>query len=276
MGFSRTRLVESRIAELCIRNTNLEEHPQVAFPRCLAANSRQTYAPQPSKLALEVQADDRREALTQLRHLFAKVPHGPEVDELERISNHLFALGYGNDQVVLDLSVARGLAYYTGPVFEAVLLGASHFGPVFGGGRYDELVTTFRGERVRATGGSIGVDRLVAAMRELGRLNRYKSTSRVLVMVFDTEMIGDYLAMAFELRRNNVPTELYLGPEQKLGRQLRYADACDIPVALIYGADEKEKGVVTLKDMRRYCARRTIARARPNVRTTTQPVWVKA
>src|SRR5205823_13329894 len=96
-----------------------------------------------------------------VRDLFGK---SAEIDVVERISKHLYALGYGDDRVSLDLSIARGLAYYTGPVFEAVLLDAPQFGSVFGGGRYDNLVTRFLGERISAVGASIGVDRLLAAL----------------------------------------------------------------------------------------------------------------
>ena len=109
------------------------------------------------------QADSEDE----VRELFGK---SDEIDGVERISNHLYALGYGDDRVSLDLSIARGLAYYTGPVFEAVLLDAPQFGSVFGGGRYDNLVMRFLGERIPAVGASIGVDRLLAALTYLGSI----------------------------------------------------------------------------------------------------------
>ena len=103
--------------------------------------------------------------LAQLRELFAGVEGAPaQIDVVERISNHLYALGYGDDRVALDLSIARGLAYYTGPVFEAILLDAPQFGSVFGGGRYDDLVMRFLGEPIPAVGASMGVDRLLAAL----------------------------------------------------------------------------------------------------------------
>src|SRR5438477_140968 len=107
----------------------------------------------------------RRDVVAQLRELFASIPAAPaQIGVVERISNHLYALGYNDDRVALDLSIARGLAYYTGPVFEAVLLDAMQFGSVFGGGRYDNLVMRFLGERIPAVGASIGVDRLLAAL----------------------------------------------------------------------------------------------------------------
>lgn len=199
---------------------------------------------------LAIRSDDRREVVAQLRDLFAGVEGADrEVGLVERISEHLYALGYGEDRVSLDLSIARGLAYYTGPVFEAMLLDAPQFGSVFGGGRYDGLVMRFLGEEVPATGASIGVDRLLAALIHLGRAGRQKSTARVLITNMDAGLQSDYVAMTWELRRAGVPTELYLGAAKGPGKQLKYADAWGIPLVLLYGSNEKERGVVTLKDM---------------------------
>ena len=168
---------------------------------------------------------------------------------MEKISNHLYALGYEDGRVVLDLSIARGLAYYTGPVFEASLLDAPEFGSVFGGGRYDDLVMRFLGEKVPATGASMGVDRLLAALIHLKRAGRQKSTAKVLITNMDAGLADDYIAMTWELRRAGIPTELYLGQARGPGKQLKYADYWGVPIALLYGSNEKEKGIVTLKDM---------------------------
>jgi histidyl-tRNA synthetase len=199
---------------------------------------------------LEIRSDDRRDVVAQLRELFAGVEGADrEVGLVERISDHLYALGYGEDKVSLDLSIARGLAYYTGPVFEAMLLDAPQFGSVFGGGRYDGLVMRFLGERVPATGASIGVDRLLAALIHLGRAGQQKSTARVLITNMDAGLQSDYVAMTWELRRAGIATELYLGAAKGPGKQLKYADAWGIPLTLLYGSNEKERGIVTLKDM---------------------------
>jgi histidyl-tRNA synthetase len=130
-----------------------------------------------------------------------------------------------------------------------MLLDAPQFGSVFGGGRYDDLVLRFLGERVPATGASIGVDRLLAALAHLGKVGGRKATARVLVVNMDPGLVDEYLAMTFELRRAGIPTELYLGPEKAIGKQLRYADHYGVPIAILYGSSEKEKGIVTLKDM---------------------------
>ena len=111
---------------------------------------------------LAVKGDSRNDVLAQVRELFRDVADAPaQIEIIAKISDHLYKLGYGDDRVSLDLSIARGLAYYTGPVFEAILLDAPQFGSVFGGGRYDNLVTRFLGERIPAVGASIGVDRLL-------------------------------------------------------------------------------------------------------------------
>lgn len=199
---------------------------------------------------LAIRGDDRRAVLGQVRELFAGVEGAEaQLGLVERISSHLYALGYGDEQVTLDLSIARGLAYYTGPVFEAILLDAPQFGSVFGGGRYDDLVMRFLGEKVPATGASIGVDRLLAALVHLGRAGQQKSTAKVLITNMDPGLAGDYVEMTWELRRAGVPTELYLGTQKGPGKQLKYADAWGVPIAVLYGSNEKEKGVVTLKDM---------------------------
>lgn len=192
----------------------------------------------------------RADVLDGLGELFAGVPGADnEVDLVARISSHLQALGYGDDKVSLDLSIARGLAYYTGPVFEAILADAPRFGSVFGGGRYDGLVKRFLGQEVPATGASIGVDRLLAALEHLGKLGGRKSTARVLVSRMDKRLTDDYLALTYELRRAGIATELYLGSPRSFGKQLGYADQLEIPIVLIVGEDELDRGVVTLKDM---------------------------
>ncbi len=157
---------------------------------------------------------------------------------------------------MIDPSVVRGLGYYTGPVFEAELTfeitdekgRPRQFGSVAGGGRYDDLVKRFTGESVPATGVSIGVDRLLAALRAKGRIG---STARgpVVVTVMDRERMADYQAMAAELRAAGVRAEVYLGNPRSFGNQLKYADRRASPVAVIQGADEAARGVVQVKDL---------------------------
>ena len=199
---------------------------------------------------LAIKSDSRREVMTRVRELFAEVADATaQLDVVESISNHLYALGYDDDRVSLDLSIARGLAYYTGPVFEAILLDAPQFGSVFGGGRYDNLVMRFLGEPIPAVGASIGVDRLLAALTHLGRIGKQKATARVLVTNMDPALRDDTIAMTWELRRAGIPTELYLGSGRGPRQQLKYADKYDIPLAILYGSNEKQQGLVTIKDL---------------------------
>lgn len=199
---------------------------------------------------LAVRNDRRAGVLEQMRGLLADVPAaGTELEPLDRLARQLDALGYGDDMVQFDFSVARGLEYYTGVVFETELVELPEFGSVCSGGRYDDLVMRFLGERVPATGTSVGVDRLLVALTELGRVPSRKATAQVLVTVFDLAMMDDYLAMTYELRRAGIRTELYLGTEKRIGKQIRYGDHYEIPVLVVCGSDERARGEVQLKDM---------------------------
>jgi len=199
---------------------------------------------------LAIRGADRDAVLDELGKLFSGIENAPEeIAVIRRISSNLSALGYGSDRVAVDLSIARGLAYYTGPVFEAVLLDAPKYGSVFGGGRYDDLVARFTGRSIPATGASIGVDRLLAALIELDRIPLQKTTSQVIVTTMDPSLMPDYLELTYELRRAGVRTEIHVGKPKRLGKQLQRADRLQIPVAVIMGPDEKERGVVTVKQM---------------------------
>ena len=198
---------------------------------------------------LSITGTGREDVLRQLRSLFRGVETSVEqLDVIESISSDLDALGYGSDRVALDVSIARGLAYYTGPVFEAVLLDAPQFGSVFGGGRYDSLVARFGGPPIPATGASLGVDRILAALEHLGKVQSAKTPAEVLVTVMDATLRRECLQLAFELRRAGIRAEIHVGAG-RLGKQLKRADRLGIPYAVLMGSDEAERGVVTLKQM---------------------------
>lgn len=207
---------------------------------------------------LSVGSDDRDEVVARLQQLFSGVDGAEEeVDRVGAISRQLELLGYGSDKVLLDPSIARGLAYYTGPVYEAVLLDAPEFGSVFGGGRYDSLVARFLGQRIPATGGSIGVDRLLAALLYMDRVPGGRGAPEVLVAVMDRSLLDDCLAMTWELRREGIRTEMYLGRPGRLGKQFQYADRLGVPLVVLAGPEEKARGAVSVKDLRegaRYAA----------------------
>ena len=193
----------------------------------------------------------RRDVLSSLTKLLSSVRSAREaVNGLDFICNSLDELAIPEENVVLDLSVARGLDYYTGPVFEAVLTDAPEFGSVFGGGRYDGLVERFLGKKIPAVGASIGVDRLFAALQKLGVLELAPSTVQVIVTVMERGRIADYQKITRELRGAGINTELYLGEETTLGKQLQYANRQQIPIAVLIGSDEFAKGEVTIKNLR--------------------------
>ena len=178
------------------------------------------------------------------------------ISELAAISQLVAASNYG-DRIRIDPSVVRGLEYYTGPVYEVELTLETkdekgrpvRFGSVGGGGRYDGLVSRFRGEPVPATGFSIGVSRLQAALTMLGKLDTTPEFGPVVVTVFDRDRVADYQKMVAALRAANIRAELYLGNPKNMGNQLKYADKRNSPCVIIQGSDEKAHGEVQIKDL---------------------------
>ncbi len=206
---------------------------------------------------LTSKAEDTAATLANLRAAVGESAVGLEgVAELQTIADLLSAQGYGPDQIEIDPSVVRGLGYYTGPVYEAELTfeildekgRKRQFGSVAGGGRYDDLVKRFTGQAVPATGVSIGVDRLLAALEAKGR-GAAKSAGPVVVTVMDRDRMADYQIMVTELRKAGIRAEVYLGNPKNFGNQLKYADKRGSPVAVIEGGDEHENGMVQIKDL---------------------------
>jgi histidyl-tRNA synthetase len=183
---------------------------------------------------------------------------GYAIAELESMFELTSKAGYGSKRIKFDPSVVRGLEYYTGPVYEVELLIETkdekgrpvRFGSVGGGGRYDGLVSRFRGEPVPATGFSIGVSRLQAALTLIGKLDSRPEPGPVLVTVFGGD-IAHYQTMVAALRNAEIRAELYLGnPKHSMGQQLKYADRRNSPCAIIQGSDEKARGEVLIKDLK--------------------------
>ncbi len=180
------------------------------------------------------------------------------IRELKAVNEIVQGCGYLSNQIKIDFTVVRGLEYYTGPVYEVELLIDTkdekgrpvRFGSVGGGGRYDGLVSRFRGEPVPATGFSIGVSRLQAALALIGKQDSQQKFGPVVVTIFDKERIADYQKIVATLRNANIRAELYLGnPKNNLGQQMKYADKRNSPCAIVQGSDEKAKGVVQIKDL---------------------------
>ncbi|WP_067221530.1 histidine--tRNA ligase [Stappia indica] len=187
-------------------------------------------------------------------------PTGDEgLAELGGIQELATAAGYGADRIKIDPSVVRGLEYYTGPVYEAELLfdvtnekgEVVQFGSVGGGGRYDGLVKRFTGRDVPATGFSIGVSRLMTALKNLKKLKADEVVAPVLVTVMDgdTASLARYQKMTQDLRAAGIRAEMYQGNWKKFGNQLKYADRRGCPLAIIQGGDERAEGTVQIKDL---------------------------
>jgi histidyl-tRNA synthetase len=193
-------------------------------------------------------------ARTQL--LFQNSTFSEGLRELNQIRTIVEEAGYGPDRIAIDQTVVRGLEYYTGPVFEAELTFRAQdengalvrFGSVGGGGRYDGLVARFKGVNVPATGFSVGVSRLYAALQSLGHLKTGSTSGPVVVLVMDRDRTADYLRMARTLREAGIRAEMYLGTSG-MKAQMKYADKRGSPCVIIQGSDEQARGEVTIKDL---------------------------
>jgi histidyl-tRNA synthetase len=168
--------------------------------------------------------------------------------DLDSLFNYLAALGAPAEHYEFDLALARGLEYYTGPVFETTV-DEPKIGSLGGAGRYDGLVGMFSGQELPATGMSLGLERIIDVAEELGLLDFGTTVSQVLVTIFDADSVTESLGIASLLRAGGIRTETYLEEGRDLGRQLRFASRRGIPYAVIAGPDERERGVVTVRDM---------------------------
>jgi histidyl-tRNA synthetase len=178
------------------------------------------------------------------------------LSELVQIARLVEAGGYARDRIRIDPSVVRGLEYYTGPVFEAEITvpvvnedgQTVRFGSVGGGGRYDGLVERFMGTKVPATGFSIGVSRLQAALAAINKDKPAVAEGPVVVLVMEKDRLGDYQRMAQSLRAARIRAEMYLGTAG-MKAQMKYADRRGAPCVVIQGGDERAQGEVQIKDL---------------------------
>ena len=198
----------------------------------------------------------RTATLDRLANVMGGSAEGDEgLAELSRIGEALARLGVGDDQALFDPSIVRGLEYYTGAVFEAALSldpldergETARFGSVGGGGRYDDLVARFTGQRTPATGFSFGVSRLAAAAAATGEGGQ-RVRGPVVVIALDETLMGEYFGVAGELRAAGIAAEVYLGASG-MRAQMKYADRRLSPAAVILGGDEIAAGTVTIKDL---------------------------
>ncbi|MDP3985613.1 MAG: histidine--tRNA ligase [bacterium] len=197
-----------------------------------------------------IRADDPDEVLVEVIKRFGSIPIAAEGErELCTIADALDALGVSRGHWRFDLSVSRGLEYYTGPVFETMLEDLPNIGSVFSGGRFDGLVSRFIDATLPATGASVGVDRLFYAMKELGLVRTDATGTQVLVTVMNPAYEPRYLAMVAELRAAGINTEYYVGEQRAFKAQMAYATAKAVPVVVIAGQNEVENDRVAIKDM---------------------------
>jgi len=205
---------------------------------------------------MDATAASNSETCARLDALFKDNASGAEgAASLREMTEQLAAMGYGQDRARIDLSIIRGLEYYTGPVFEADLTFEVNdekarrvqFGSVGGGGRYDGLVERFKGVKVPATGFSLGVSRLLAALALRGE-DAARTRGPVVVLALEADRMAAYQQMAAELRGAGVRAEVYLGGSG-MRAQMKYADRRAAPLAVICGEDEHAKGEVTIKDL---------------------------
>ncbi len=189
--------------------------------------------------------------LDRLKEAFGGHDHVAEggIANLRQLVDAFEGAGFPQDRLVIDLSIARGLDYYTGTVYETLLGDLPAIGSVCSGGRYDDLAGLYTKQHLPGVGASLGLDRLMAAMEALGLLQDAATSADVFIVQFSAEYLKTYIALARRLRQAGLRIELY--PESKgMGRQLKYADRKGFPLALIGGPDELKKGVWQVKDMR--------------------------
>lgn len=189
------------------------------------------------------------DVLGELRQRLSGIDLAQEgIQELEDLFDFLASMSADPKHYALNLALARGLDYYTGPVFEATSTEAI-IGSLGGAGRYDGLIGMFTGEDIPATGASLGLERIVDVIQDLGLLRVKSTVSHVLVTIFNEDMTGASLGLVSTLRRSGVDAEVYLDERRDLRRQVQYANKRGIPVVAFLGPDEAARGEVNLRVM---------------------------
>ncbi len=199
---------------------------------------------------LTMQADKSADGLGAASEMLAGIREAEAgIEELRQVGEYLDYFGVPREKVWVDLTIVRGLGYYTGPVYETFLADIPEIGSVFAGGRYDGLVERFLGRKIPATGAAAGIDRLLAALMSRRLIPRQDTISQVIVTVMDQDKLPEYVKILNEIRANGIRAEIFLGETKNLTKQLKYADKVGIPVAVISGSDEFESNRITVKNL---------------------------
>jgi len=199
---------------------------------------------------LTLQADKSVDSLDAASDMFRGIKEAEEgIAELREIGEYLECFGVPENKAYVDLTIVRGLGYYTGPVFETFLSDIPEIGSVFAGGRYDGLVERFLGRNIPATGAAAGIDRLLAAMISRSLIPPEETISQVIVTIMDADKLPQYIEILNQIRGEGIPAEIFLGATKNLTKQLKYADKVGIPVAVIAGSNEFENNQVTVKNL---------------------------
>ena len=237
--------------ELCLENT-LKEDDFIIIDKIIVSN----YSNSISKILdfISIDSQSRDGFMTQAIELVGKNDLGQlAINELRAISNILDKLNYKNS-ITFDSSIVRGLEYYTGVIFEANLIATDKkkdmpiIGSVGGGGRYDKLISRFRKDQVGASGFSFGISRLCTVMQMMDFEILGESYGPILILNMDKDFEYSYYQMAQELRASGIKTEVYLG-SAGMKAQMKYADKKNSPLVIIEGTVEREKGIVTIKNL---------------------------
>jgi histidyl-tRNA synthetase len=200
------------------------------------------------KEEVEKELEDKKISPEQIRKIFNALNKAKPDEELKQIFSFLKSSKVPEEYYQFNPSMVRGLDYYTRAIFETYVT-KPKIGSVTGGGRYDNLVAQLGGPDISGTGTSIGLERIVEVIKEFKLWPDFKSPTKVLVTIFSPELQEKSIKIANQLREASIPTELYLDPQAKLDKQLKYADRKKIPFAIIIGPDEVEKEVVVLKNL---------------------------
>ncbi len=184
---------------------------------------------------------------SEAKEALSRLQNQPITENLQKIMDSLVQMGVDTSKIKYEPTLARGLDYYTGLIFETIAEGSS--GSICSGGRWDKMIGIFTGQDQPAVGLSVGLERTVEVLQGQNLLPNLNSSAKVLVTVFSPDLLDKSLEVASKLRSNNINTELWLDPEARLDKQLKYADQKGIPYAVIIGPEEAEKGTVTLKSL---------------------------